>query len=565
MKVIKRIFKGFLWFLLYTISFIVVGLAAHKIWWDYDPAAPDIKISDRINIVWLLAEDVSPDLACYGDSTAKTPNIDRLASEGVVFDYAFTTAPICAPSKSCLYTGVYQNYLGTHEMRTSWKNYEAVPPPYIKVFTEYLRKAGYYCSKNGHTDYQFGNAETAWDKINASFLPLVKVRNWREREDGQPFFSVINLMETHESQQWMRFFAKPTVNPETVPVPPYYADDPVIRHDIAMMYSNIERLDKSVGEYLQKLEEDGLADHTIVIFFGDHGRGMPRSKRFLYDGGLKVPLIIRWPGKLKGGTRCEGLVSFVDMAPTMLSLAGVPIPGYIQGKVFLGAHQDSIPRQYVYGSRDRADETVDKIRSIRNKRFLYIRNFMPEVPYTEPLMFRDLMPTMKRMRELYAQGKLNAIQSEWFAREKPPEELYDTKHDPWNVYNIAGQPESDSIKSLLKTKLDEWIATYDRYFNLPEEKMIEQMWPGHVQPVTGTPIFSKKEETFRSPFQLGITSPTEGASIEYKIKGERNQTSGWKLYNRPLTIDDDCVVYARALRYGYKMSGEASVKFKRAQ
>ncbi len=563
MKVIKIIIKGFLWFLLYTVGFVAVGLSTHKIYWDYEPAAPDIKKSDRINIVWILAEDLSCDLACYGDSTAKTPNIDRLAAEGLTFDNAFTTAPICAPSKSCLYTGVYQNYLGTHEMRTSWKDYEAVPPPEVKVFTEFLRKAGYYCSKNGHSDYQFGHAEIAWDKINATFLPLVKVRNWREREDGQPFFSVINLMETHESQQWMRLFAKPTVDPGKVPIPPYYADDPVIRHDIAMMYSNIERLDKRVGEYLKKLEEDGLNDNTIVIFFGDHGRGMPRSKRFLYDGGLKVPMVIRWPGKLKGGTRTDELVSFVDMAPTMLSITGMDIPSYIQGKAFLGDHKDSIPRQYVYGSRDRADETVDKIRSVRNKRFLFIRNFMPDVPWTAPLMFRDIMPTMKRMRELYKEGKLNEIQSEWFAQKKPPEELYDTKNDPWNAYNLAGEQQYDSIQSLLKTKLDEWITKYDRYFDMPEAEMIEQMWPGHVQPVTKPPVFNRKGKSFKTPFSLTLSSPTDGASIEYKITGGRNRTNGWKLYDKPLTIDDNCMIHARALRYGYKMSEEVSTKFEK--
>jgi len=537
---------------------IIVIINFLNIYKNYDPAEPDITKSVRLNVVWILAEDLSPDLPAYGDSTIQTPNLDRLASEGVVFDLAFTTQPICAPSKSCLYTGQYQTFLGTHQMRTSWKNYEAVPPPETKVFTEYLRKEGYYTSKSGHADYQFGNAPTAWDEFTPGFISFKRVRHWRERANNQPFFTSLDLGATHESGQWMNPFARTKVSLEDINVPPYYADDPIIRNDLAMMYTNIIQMDKDVGEVLDKLDADGLSENTVVIFMGDHGRGMPRSKRWLYDGGLKVPMIIRWPGVLAPGTRSDQMVSFVDMAPTMLSIMGLAIPQHMQGKVFLGEEQDSIPRKYIFGSRDRADEAIDIIRAVRNERYKYIRNYLPDTAWIQSLWFRDMMPMMKRMHELNEQGSLTGGAAYWFSETKPEEELYDTWKDPFEINNLAYNPEYDSIKMILKTELIAWVDQYDKYIDVTEEEMIEEMWPGKVQPITASPEINIDFKSDNKKM-IQLSCATIGASIEYRIS-KKGIPKTWKLYDDGLLLIPPFKVEARALRYGYKMSDIASKK-----
>jgi len=554
--------------ILWRIFAIIIGLILQiallfnllNVYKNFDPPEPGIVKSNRLNVVWILAEDLSPDLPAYGDSTVQTPNLDRLAEEGVVYDLAFTTQPICAPSKSCLYTGQYQTYLGTHQMRTSWKNYEAVPPPETKVFTEYLRQEGYYCSKSGHADYQFGTAPTAWDKFSPGFFTFQRIRHWRDRSDNQPFFASIDLGETHESGQWMKPFAKPTVNLETVKIPPYYVDDPVIRKDIAIMYTNIAKMDVEVGKILDKLEVDGLTENTVVVFMGDHGRGLPRSKRWLYDGGLKVPMIIRWPGVLEPGSRSQQMVSFVDMAPTMLSILGFEIPGHMQGKAFMGKGANTIPREYIFGSRDRADEAVDKLRAVRNNRYKYIINYLPDSAWTQALWFRDMMPLMKRMRELNDLGKLTGGSAYWFAPSKPEEELYDTWKDPHEISNLALNTEYDSIKSVLKSELRGWIDQYDRYFDVVEEDMIQQMWPDRIQPTTATPEIVTKPLENRN-YIVSIHCQTNGASIEYRIN-KNNIPKQWKIYNEAITLDPPFKIETRALRYGYTMSEKNSIQVK---
>ena len=328
----------------------------------------------RPNILWITTEDMSPDLGCYGDSEARTPNLDRFASEGARFSNAFSISGVCAPSRSALITGMYPTSIGTHHMRS-----KGVPPPYVKCFTEYLRAAGYYCSNNVKTDYNFDPPLTAWDESS-------RKAHWRGCAEGQPFFSVINFTVTHESriraepERFARLTATLTPedrhDPAKAQLPPYYPDDPIVRRDWANYYDLITAMDYKVGELLAQLEEDGLADNTIVFFYGDHGRGLPRAKRWVYDSGMRVPLMIRWPGKIKPGTVRDDLVSFVDFGATVLSLAGVKIPSYIQGQAFLG-EQSAPPRNYVYAARDRMDETYDIIRAVRDKKYKYIRNFEP--------------------------------------------------------------------------------------------------------------------------------------------------------------------------------------------
>ncbi|MFN4180590.1 MAG: sulfatase, partial [Armatimonadota bacterium] len=338
-----------------------------------------MQLPERPNFLWITCEDMSLTLGCFGDPYAVTPNLDKLAEEGVRFINVFTHSPVCAPSRSGVITGMYPTTIGTHNMRC-----QAVPPPFARCFTEYLRAAGYYCTNNAKTDYNFvhdpkistAGAEaaplTAWDESSSK-------AHWRNRPDpSQPFFAVFNITVTHESQLrsrdpnlLRRIAALPPEmrhDPDKAPVPPYLPDTPVVRHDIAQHYDTVTLMDMRVGEILRELEEDGLTENTIVWFWSDHGVGLPRAKRWVYDSGIHVPLIIRipekfrkWaypddPDRIKPGSVIDDLIAFVDFAPTMLSLAGIPIPEHMQGQVFLGP-QKSPPRKFVYAARDRMDET----------------------------------------------------------------------------------------------------------------------------------------------------------------------------------------------------------------
>jgi uncharacterized sulfatase len=290
---------------------------------------------------------------------------------------------------------MYPTSIGTHFMRC-----KGVPPPHVKCFPEYLRAAGYYCTNDSKTDYNFDAPLTAWDESKAG-------AHWRNRPTKEtPFFCVINLTTTHESQirlpeaqlenRRKTLSAEELHDPAKAPLPPYYPDTSVVRRDMANYYDNLSWTDRNVGKILKDLEADGLADSTIVFCWGDHGRGLPRHKRWIYDSGIHVPLVARWPGKLQPGSVSDELVAFVDL-PTVLSLAGVEIPKHFQGQAFLG-EQKAAPREYVYAARDRMDETLDIIRAVRDKRFKYIRNYRPDLPYAQDIAYMNEMPTMKEWR-----------------------------------------------------------------------------------------------------------------------------------------------------------------------
>ncbi|MGH7129458.1 MAG: sulfatase family protein, partial [Planctomycetaceae bacterium] len=349
---------------------------------------------DRPNILWISCEDTGVQLGCYGDEYATTPNIDRLASEGAVFTNCFTHSGVCAVSRSGIISGVYPVSIGSQHMRS-----RIVPPAYVKCFPEYLRAAGYYCTNRSKTDYNWDAPLTAWDENGRNH------DDWRGRAEGQPFFSVINLTVSHESQIRAKFNSL-NHDPDTVTLPPYIPDTPETRRDRARYYDIVSTMDRQAGEILRRLEEDGLAENTIVFFWGDHGEGLPRGKRWIYDSGIHVPLVVRRPGTIEPGTVRDDLVCFLDLAPTVLSLAGVAPPGSMQGQVILGDDQ-APPRQYVFAHRDRMDETYDLIRAARDKRFKYIRNFMPERSYGQNIDYMNLMPTMITMRRLHAAGELS--------------------------------------------------------------------------------------------------------------------------------------------------------------
>jgi uncharacterized sulfatase len=496
----------------------------------------------RPNFLWISCEDISPDLGCYGDNYAVTPNIDRLAQQGCRYSHAFVSFPVCAPTRSSIITGVHPGTLGTMHMRTKNKGYEAVPASEVKCFTEYLRASGYYCTNKSKTDYQFKTPFTAWDECN-------KKAHWRNRPANMPFFSVINLTTTHESRCWRRKGEKLAHDPAKVQVPPYYPDTPIVRKNLARYYDNITKMDKQVADILEQLEQDGLAEETAVFFWGDHGRGLPRCKRWPYDSGLRVPLIIRWPGGIKPDTVCDDLVNLIDLAPTLLSLAQVEVPAYMQGKVLLGKHKGN-PRKYVFGGRNRMDQSPnDYIRTARDKRYRYIRNFTPHVPYAQRIDYMEKMPIMQEWRRLHSRDKLAGAQKLFFKHPKPSEELYDVVADPHEVNNLAYSPKHGDILERMREELDRWIKNSGDLGDLDEDGLIERMWPGRKQPVTAAPTFETSMAAGHVTI-LRIMCATKGASIGYR-HGDKDR---WLIYTGPISLRGTTTILAKAVRIGYKES-----------
>ena len=435
---------------------------------------------DRPNVLWITAEDISPDLGCYGDTYARTPNLDRLAQEGVRYTHAFATAPVCSPARSCLITGMYATSLGTQHLRSLFPI-----PERFEGYPAYLRRAGYYCTNNEKTDYNTAGEQAiiaaSWDESSGQ-------AHWRKRPAGQPFFSVFNLMVSHQSRAsvwpWAQFeslAAKALApaerhDPDQAPVPPYYPDTPCVRRTLARYYDCVTAMDKEVGRILAELAADGLAEDTIVFFYGDNGRGLPRGKRTLYDTGLHEPLLIRFPKKYQHlapavpGQTIDRLVSFVDFAPTLLRLLDIQPPPHMQGVPFLGPHAGP-PREAVYGARDRVDEAYDLARSVRDHRYLYIRNYVPHLAWNQPEGFSDQAPMRREITQLAAAGKLNPAQMAYADAPKPVEELFDTVADPHQIRNLAGEPEHSEVLERMRVLHRQWILeTRDLGF-LPEAEI----------------------------------------------------------------------------------------------
>ena len=442
-----------------------------------------VSAAEQPNILWITAEDMSPVLGCYDDQFAVSPNIDWLAKESVRYTRAFASAPVCSPSRSCLITGCYPPSLSTQQMRSGF----AIPKS-MRGFPEHLRARGYYTSNNVKTDYNTGNYA---DIIRHSWSESSATAHWRKRPDKkQPFFSIFNLMTSHQSRSMVwpyerfkkdvqsRLSLSEIHDPTKVPLPPYYPDTPLIRRELARFYDCVTAMDKEVGAILQQLEDDGLVDNTIVFFYSDHGNGMPRHKRALLDSGMHVPLLIRFPKKWqhlapgKPGTTTTRLVSFVDYAPTMLSLTGIPIPEAMQGAPFLGP-KAAAPRRYVYGHRDRVDEVRDLARSVRDSRYLYIRNYMPHLGYNQPTAWPDSGEIRHDFYRLAKRETMSAAQWHFAAPTRPVEELYDCEVDPLNLSNLAKSGKHrDILKRLRAEHLRHIAATADLGF-LPESEAWE--------------------------------------------------------------------------------------------
>jgi N-sulfoglucosamine sulfohydrolase len=531
----------------------------------------------RPNIVWISNEDMSPRLGAYGDALARTPNLDRLAKASIRFTNAFTTAPVCAPSRAAIITGMHQNAIGAQHMRTTEDRvpelpgpYLAVPPFYVKAFPEYLRAAGYFTSNREKTDYQFGVPFTIWDALGPK-------AHWRNRPDkARPFFSVFNLTVTHESQIFPTSPARKgktlVTDPAKIQLPPYYPDTPLVRAELARMYDNIADMDGQVGEILRQLDEDGLAESTIVFYWADHGDGVPRAKRSLYDSGLRVPLMIRWPASLTPpftpGSVSDQLVSFVDLAPTVLALAGVAIPAHLQGRVLVGPSAGPEP-EFIFGARDRMDIEYDMMRSARNKRFLYIRNFAPELPYAGHIIYRNQSDIMQEWFRLQAEGRLTGPPALWMRTHRPAEELYDTTADPHQIDNLAGHPAHQATLERMRKTVTGWMIQVGDQGLINEAEMIQRMWPGGVQPETAQPYIVPRRSTdgparletrtFKEPMEVVIYVPTQGASIGYTM--DEGSNVSWRLYTGPILVDRPMTLRAKAIRYGYKESAEARTIF----
>lgn len=537
-----------------------------------------IDLPERPNILWLVTEDMSAYLPSFGDSTIVTPNLSRLAKEGVIYPNLYSTSGVCAPSRAAITTGMYPSSIGANHMRTTsftevtgLPAYGAVPPPEVKMISELLRKEGYYCTNNYKTDYQFKHPVTAWDESGP-------YAHWRNRSNNQPFFSVVNFTETHESglfepyghryieQRHYRLgdrsfkWKEGRMSEEETPkhlkkdtkfnIPPYLPKTEVVQRDMWKMYNNIAEMDSQVGAVLKQLEDDGLLENTIIFFYGDHGGPMPRQKRLIYDSGLNTPMIVRFPNQINAGTKDDRLLSFVDFAPTLLSLIKTEPHDYMQGQAFLGEYSAKNKREYIYAAADRFDGFTDAIRAVRNNRFKYIRNYRPEQGYYLPIDYRENIPTMQELLNLRDAGELDSVQSLWFGNKKPMEELYDCIVDPHEINNLAENPEYAEILNELSNELDNWINNIGDQPNLPEGELLKQLWNGkNVQPITLVPTVDINESS------VSIACNTEGASIGYKvIKSNKKEPVEWQVYTGPFELQDNSTLKVQAHRIGFKPS-----------
>jgi len=530
--------------------------------------------ADPPNVLLIVAEDLGPRIGAFGDPVAATPNLDRLAAQGVRYPNSFTASGVCAPSRAALITGLHPISWGGQHMRTSTRPagaYEAVPPPHVKAFPELLRAAGHYTYNVQKTDYQFsgpigGGPFTIWDATGWR----VAGDDWPEQG---PFFGMVNLGVTHESgvfaplgswphsgmhfvMQLARAFQygcreAASTDPAAVVLPPYYPDHPAIRRDLARHYDNVASMDAQVGELLGRLEEDGLADSTIVVWTTDHGDGLPRAKRELYDSGLRVPMIVRYPEAWRPegvtpGSIDERLVSFVDLAPTILGWMQTEAPDWMHGAPFAGPR--AVHRRYIYAQRDRIDALPDRQRAVRDDRFKYIRSWHPEQPGGHPLAFRDNQDGMRALSQLHEAGELDAIQRLWF-EPVGREQLYDLQSDPHEIHDLAGDPAHHETLARMRRALDAWLARVGDMSEQSEQRMVERFWPGGEQPSTESPTFR------RTDGRVAITSATSGASIGYRRDGE----SRWRLYTGPIELGARGRLEAQAVRYGYAQSAVATL------
>ena len=433
---------------------------------------------ERPNILWIVSEDNSPILGIYGDKNASTPHLDKLGERSLVFDKAFANSPVCAPTRFSILTGMHANALGTGNMRSRYKI-----PSFVKPYTYYMKQAGYHVSNNNKTDYNFltlNNSPSTslsymqWQNIDNKFWDS---ENYKDRKDGQPFFHIYNLYESHESRLHSDFEHR-KLDPKKVILPPYHPDTNEIRNDWALYYDRVTHMDSLVGKKLNEFKKAGLLDSTIIFYYSDHGGALPRSKRFLYDTGTRIPLMIHIPKKyeylLKNlkNTRTDQIVDIVDFAPTLLYLAGIEKPRHMHGKNIFSDDYEKF-KNYTYLYRGRMDVRIDLSRAIRNKRFKYIRNFMPHRPHGQHLAYMWKAASTRSWESVCKNNKCNAVQNR-FWEEKSHEELYDTLNDPWEIKNLALDPQYKNILDSMRKDLKDKNRLYKDIGFIPEGELIER-------------------------------------------------------------------------------------------
>lgn len=422
------------------------------------------------NILWLTSEDNSPLLGCYGDTFATTPHLDSLAARGFMYTHAYSNAPVCAPSRNTIITGVYANSGGHEHMRSYYPKSDTVT-----LYPNLLRWAGYYCTNNLKEDFNIDPEQTSdvWDELG-------KEAHYKNRPAGKPFFAIFNSTITHESSLHKSIPTEQLRHkPEDVVLPPYHPDTEEFRHDWAQYYDKVEDMDKWVGSMLDELEALGEAENTIVFYYGDHGGVLGRSKRFIYETGTHVPFIVYIPEKYKHlypaerpGEAVQRIISYVDLAPTLMSLTDQPIPDYLQGHAFLGEGKTKDP-EYAFMFRGRMDERYDMSRAVRDQRFRYIRNYMPHREWGQYIDYLWRAPSMKSWEAAFKAGECNDVQSIFWNR-KPAEELYDTENDPWEVNNLAANPEYKDVLERMRGANREWMLRIRDAGFIPEGEMIER-------------------------------------------------------------------------------------------
>ena len=493
----------------------------------------------RPNILWITAEDMGPHLKCYGFDYADTPNLDALAARSLRYRKCWSNAPVCAPARTTLITGMYPPSLGAEHMRSQVRI-----PDHIKLYPQLLREAGYYCTNRDKTDYNVAESGGVWDESS-------KKAHYRNRPAGQPFFAVFNFTGTHESQIRNRPHTA-VHDPAKAPLPSYHPDAPEVRRDWAQYHDNITAMDRQAGGMLAELSDAGLADDTIVFFYGDHGSGMPRSKRWPFNSGLHVPLIVHIPDKWKAlappdyqsGGWSERLVSFVDFAPTLLSLAGVKPPAWHQGRAFLGTHPAAAP-EFLFGHRGRMDERMDLVRSLTDGRFVYVRNYLPHLIYGQHIDYMFQTDTTRVWKQLYDAGKLSPPRT-YFWERKPAEELYDLQSDPDEVRNLAALPEHAARLNQYRTTLRGHLTqTRDTAF-LGEAEMHRRAGADTIYDMARDPVRYPMEAILAAAESASLPSP--GLDRRAALRSEDSAGRHWALLGLLIAGPETAVPLLDAVR-----------------
>jgi len=460
----------------------------------------------RPNVLWIIAEDFGPQLSCYGTPEVRTPRLDALAAAGVRYTKAFTTTPVCSTSRSSFMTGMYSTTIGTHNHRSHRDDGYTLPIG-VRVLTDWLRDAGYFTANVRHFAGEKmlrGTGKTDWNfTYQSKYKQPFDSDRWEDLAEHQPFYAQVNFAETHRGGAWdnsHKIIDRPA-DPARVELPPYYPDHPIARKDWAQYLNTAMALDKKVGMVLDRLERDGLADNTVVVFFGDHGRAHVRGKQWCYDSGLHIPLIIRWPRnfpapeQFEPGSVDDRLIASIDLTATTLDVAGADKPDKMQGRIFLGERAEPA-RSYTFASRDRCDETVFRIRTVRDGRYRYIRNYMPERPFLQINRYKEYSyPMIPLIRRLGAEGKLNAVQSRLLADRRPAEELYDLASDPHETDNLAESQEHAAVLARLRQALDEWIRNSGDLGREPEPPEIAAKWEKRMEASYGQRLKKRQQTT----------------------------------------------------------------------